>query len=523
MRRLLLIVGFLSTLVCPGYTFNLDSLLIQSVGGPTALEKLRSASTIYSSGTTILNGMAGRMKTYTVVPNRLCVELALGPISMVQAFDGVIAWQRDFNGQISELSGSQKNAILGQTYFQTYSYLFSDRLSGGKEYLGIEERRGVACHKVAFYPMFVDTVYTYFDIASGRQLYDVTSMDNLALETEYSNHRLIDGVLTAGWSHSFAADAQLDMTVSLDTLILNVPVDESRFVPLLSAVDYRFPAGADSVLIPCQLQAGHVYVNATVNGKLLCFLLDSGASSNLLNQPVIAGMNLPVVGSLPAVGMAGFDNVELVRTDSLTIGGLVLLRQVGGVLDLSGLGVGDRDGNLPFGGLLGYDFLSRFPILIDYSAGSLTVYDPDGFVPVPGGHEVPFELTMQVPTIDAKLNGLTGRFLVDLGNPMGLIVHSEFSRKNDLLSSLENITDQHSGIAGVGGGIAGKTALAASFTFGDIQISDIQVLLPDSGGALTGSVELAGNIGNELLRQFRVLFDYRSQLLIFYGADQSGK
>jgi hypothetical protein len=523
MRRLLLIAGLLSILVCPGYAFNLDSLLVKSVGGPAAVTKLLSVSTIYFSGAANLSGMSGQMKTYVAMPNRLCVELEVGPITLIQAFDGTDAWQRDFNGQISVLSGYEKRSTLSQAYFQTYSYLFPDRLPGGKEYLGIEERHGVACHKVGFYPFFIDTVYSFFDVVSGRQLYDLVSMDNLKIETEYSAHRTIDGVLTAGKSHAFAPDAQVDMTVSLDTLVFNVPVDESRFIHLSSAVDFRFPAGADSVLIPCQLRAGHIYLNASVNGKPLRFLLDSGASANLFNQIAIEGLNLKTTGNLPAVGVAGYDNVELVRTDSLTVGGLVLLSQVGGVMDLSGVGIGGSDGDLPFGGLLGYDFLSRFPMLVDYSAGSLTVYDPDGFTPAPGGQEVPFELTMQVPTIDAKLNGLPGRFLVDLGNPLGLIVHNEFSRKHGLLSSLVNVTDLNLGIAGVGGGIASKTAVAASFTFGDIQISDLMVLLPDSGNALAGSVELAGNIGNELLRQFRVLFDYRSQRLIFYGADQSEK
>jgi hypothetical protein len=124
----------------PSLAFDLDSLLIHSVGGPAAVEKLRSASTIYSSSTTLLNGMAGKMRTYVVTPNQLCVELDLGPISTVQAFDGTTAWQRDFNGQISELSGSQRNSTR-QAYFQTFSFLLPDRLAGGRSIWGCRAAR----------------------------------------------------------------------------------------------------------------------------------------------------------------------------------------------------------------------------------------------------------------------------------------------------------------------------------------------------------------------------------------------
>ncbi len=221
--------------------------------------------------------------------------------------------------------------------------------------------------------------------------------------------------------------------------------------------------------------------------------------------------------------MAGYEKVDLIQTDSLVIGGLVLLSQVGGVMDLSLVGSKRSAEDLPFGGLLGYDFLSRFPVLVDYASNSLTVYNPDRFQPPLGGIEVPFDLTLQVPTVKAELNGLPGLYLVDLGNAFGLIVNREFSRTHDLLAKLSDIQDLPHEIGGVGGGLSGKSAYAASFAFGDIRISDLRVLLPDSGSGLAGSVELAGNIGNMVLSQFRVLFDYRSQRLIFYGAKQPGK
>ena len=522
MRRHLLILGLLLLCAGDGRPFNLDSLLVQSVGGQAAADKLRSISTFYVAGSADLNGMQGSYTIYVAIPDRVLMEMKLGPFTMVQAYDGSTAWQRDQNGQATVLSGFEERTLLSQVYFQTYSFLFDNRLPGGKEYLGVEERNGVACHKVAFYPLSIDTVYSYFEVASGRQRFDVLSMDNLEVVTEYSDHAFRNGILTALTMHSTAPAAQTDMKITVDSLAFNITIDSGRFVRPGSTVDFRFPPHADSVHVSFELTAGHIYLPAKVNGRLLGFLLDSGASTNMFHRPGLDGLNLPVVGNLPAVGVAGYENVSLVRTDSLQVGDLTLLSQVGGVLDL-GLVAENLKSGIPFGGVLGYDFLSRFPVLVDYQAGTLTFYNPDSFEPPEGGHVVPFELTLQIPTIDADLIGLPGRYLVDLGNAFGLIVHSDFARRHELLSRLGNVEDLPHEIGGVGGGLSGKTAYAASFAFGDIRITDLRVMLPDSGSGLAGSVELAGNIGNLLLKQFRVLFDYRGQRLVFYDVAQPGK
>jgi hypothetical protein len=76
-------------------------------------------------------------------------------------------------------------------------------------------------------------------------------------------------------------------------------------------------------------------------------------------------------------------------------------------------------------------------------------------------------------------------------------------------------------VGGVGGGVSGRTAVAESFTFGGVVIEDLQLLLPDSTVGFAGSVELSGNIGNLLLQETRVLFDYSKQHLIFYDPDWS--
>jgi len=500
---------------------NLDDLLARSVGGGAAVEKLSHISTFYMAGRVLLNGMSGRFEQYVAVPDKTRFEMTFASFSIVQGFDGHLAWQQDHNGMVNELSGYEKNTLLSQVYFLTYSPLFEDRMPGGREYLGTEERNGEIFHKVAFYPLHHDTVFSFFDLQTSLQRYDVLYLDNLETVTEYLGHTVHEGVTMALTSRTTALAAQITAELTVDTIAFNAEFDQSIFLRPQPHIDYRFPEGSDTVRIPFTFLDGHIYVPAEVNGMRYVFILDSGASSNFFNRAVQDELGLPAVGSMAAIGVAGYYEIALVRTDSVVIGDLVLLAQVGGSLDFTAIGR-NWIGDIPFGGLLGYDFLSRFPVLIDYESRALTIYNPDNFNLQPGGVAIPFELTMQIPTVEAKLVGLQGRFLVDLGNAFELIIHDDFREKHDLESRLTEVRDISQTVGGVGGGVRGKTGLAATFVLGDIQVTDLRVMLPDSAGGLTGSVALAGNIGNLMLQEFRVLFDYSGQRLVLYDPIRTG-
>lgn len=498
-----------------GRGFDLDSLLVKSIGGEAAMAKLEPVATAYWQGRMRLNDMVGTFKAYMVLPDKIRLEISLGKFTSTQVLNGQVAWQRDQNGQVNILSGFEKETLVSQAFFVTYSTLFDDRIPGGKEYLGVAEWAGVAYHKVGFYPLGVDTVYSYFDLVTGYQVYDVLQQDNLEIITRYDDHREYDGIVMARTATSTIAAAQVESEMTIDSIAFNVGIDQALFKLPESTIDYRFPQGNTFVTVPFDYIAGHIYLEAKVNGRRFAFILDSGASTNFFEKSVMAIDDLRVVGSLAAMGVAGYDQVDIVETDSINIGDLVLLSQLGAAAEMRTLSL-KWSGDVPFGGILGYNFLSRFPVMVDYDRKQLTVYDPSRFVAPPGGYEIPFEYTKQIPTIEAELNGIPGKYIVDLGNAFGLIIHDEFFRANDFESSLINFEDLPGLVGGIGGEVKARTALAASFKFGDIQLADIRVMLPGKAGGLAGSVELAGNIGNLILQQFRVLFDYNRQRLVFY-------
>jgi len=506
-----------AVLISTATGIDLDSLLIETVGGREAFEKLAEVTSYHAEGTVFINSQQGHFVMEYASPDRVYLQVSIGELSLASAYDGKIAWQQDFNGAISQLGGFEERELVKQAYFQSYSYLYDDRLPGGKEYRETATIDNRPCHVVALFPLHVDTVLVYIDVETGLQRLSVSRLDDLKTRTYSSDYRPVGGILMPFVSRAEAVGAPIVSEFVVDTVILNPSVDSLLFkMPADGRKDFRFPESVSRVTIPFEFRAGHIYVKATVNGtKKVRLILDSGASANIFQESALDDLDLPVVGSIPARGIGGYEEVSLVRTDSVNVGRLTLLNQVAGLADLPIGGPGGKDA-VPFGGVLGFDFLSRFPVMIDYSNRILTVYDPEKFELPDGGNEIPFHLTMQVPTIRAELIGVQGDFLIDLGNAYGLVLHRKFVEEHGLDSLLGDIQPLARSMAGVGGAVRGNSAFAASFAFGDIRIYSLRVVLPEAGEGLTGSEELAGNIGNLLLERFRLLFDYSSSRLVFY-------
>ena len=511
--------------ITPVPAFDLDSLLVKSVGGQAALEKLRAAKSYRIEGEMALNAMPGRFVISYAVPDLFRLEVNLSQFTIVQAYDGATGWQQDINDRTSILGGYEKKELLKQIYLQSFAYLFDGRVPGSVSYNGTATIDGKIYHEVIMRPLNDDSVWVYFDTATGLQALTISRVDNVVTKTTTEDYRRVDGVLLPYYSMATAEGMSMQSEFRMEKVEFNVPMDAALFsTDKYMPTDFHFPDGVASVSIPIGYRRGHIYLPATVNGNFKAlFLLDSGASANIMNAPTFAEVGLKAIGTIPSKGVAGYDEVTLVRSDSLQIGEVSLYNQVAGMFDMtemvsSGFDLGDSE--LPFGGVLGHDFLSRFPMRLDYKNNILTIFDPNSFSPPPGGHEIPFFLTQGVPTIEGRIIGIPGDFIVDLGNAFGLILHPRFVENNKIEDKLDDIRISRKGVSGVGGSVAARTAFAADFAFGDIRIKSLRVILPEGEQGLTGSKELAGNIGNLVLEGFSVLFDYTDSRLILYPAEQ---
>ena len=282
---------------------------------------------------------------------------------------------------------------------------------------------------------------------------------------------------------------------------------------------------APAITIPIEVLNNHVYVRVCVNGRELRFILDTGSGGSPIDMSTARDMGIPLQGSGVARG-AGPGTAATARIDNVkaTIPGTSVVVPLGAALDLSGVSKGE---GLLIQGILGYTFLSRYVVAIDYRSHELRLYDPKTFRYDGAGARVPLDLRQNQPHIDAAIRlpdgeTIKGFFLVDVGSGGALLLTKPFVDKHSIRSRVTPTLHVRSG-GGVGGAVTSDVGRIASLNLGGNELPEpITGLFGDSAGVFSSS-QWDGNIGGDVLRRFLVVFDYSRKEMIFERHEGSGE
>ena len=162
-------------------------------------------------------------------------------------------------------------------------------------------------------------------------------------------------------------------------------------------------------------------------------------------------------------------------------------------------------------GILGYDFLSRFVVEIDYDRKQVTFHAPESFHYQGSGVVIDAPLkyrTFSLPvTIDGTFKSL---WSLDLGSYHSSI-HYPFAEKHGLLDRV--------GVEIVSQGMSGLSR-ERNIQFNCLQIDRFRLDLPlislpiEKGVGATALGEVGGNLGNSTLRHFHLFLNYPEQKII---------
>jgi PDZ domain len=164
-------------------------------------------------------------------------------------------------------------------------------------------------------------------------------------------------------------------------------------------------------------------------------------------------------------------------------------------------------------GILGYDFLSRFPFTIDYVGGWLTFWKPGSYQPVSQEREVPIEFDGTSILVPVRINGEdAGPFQLDTGNGGFCAVHhAKLAHPLDPKNKNGRVLLYEHGLE-YGTGSASAYVTHADLTVGigaeSVTWKSAPVYVLNLDDPHASSVGGLGNIGNSWLRHFRITFDY---------------
>ena len=263
--------------------------------------------------------------------------------------------------------------------------------------------------------------------------------------------------------------------------------------------------------IPFEFVSGRILVSTRVNGsRPATVMLDTGYSVNMLSRELVESLDLKRSGRITIVGIAGEESADQFEGVTFGLGdALYKPRRVAALPASYQRHWRKRDG------VLGAGFFRRFIVEIDPKAKTIVLREPASFHYSGDGDVVPFKFKEATPIVEGAIilpdhAPIQGRFEIDTGCDGGLCLGSDFVEENHLVGSSGQT--ENSSRQGVGGDTRTRIGRVAKFRLGN-QIVEKPVTNFFLEGSPVGD-GLAGHIGMQVFRRFKVIFDYSRERMI---------
>jgi len=432
-----------------------------------------------------------------------------------EGFDSAGRWRQDNSGQIHPLDSMEaKEVAVTEAYLAARGYLFPERVPAAISSLG-SSREGAAIYlRIIATPTHGRVVTLWINASTHLLDRAVLQLSIGEKVIRYADYRRVGSLIlpfSISVEHRDENETGVAVVQSYDVAAPSNQPEIVRPAPVLA--DFVMANNADEVRVPGYLDgaSGFFIVFAKINGRgPFPFILDSGGH-DILTPFAVRELGLESFGKGFSTGAgAGSTPTEFTRVNSVAIGAATIASQPFTILHIDLGAARDPAGkSQPIAGILGLELFERFVVTVDYQHGILLLRLPAG-TPAKARSGIPMRFTSDMPVVEASLDGNAGWFNVDTGNNTDLIVFRTWAASNPM-ASLSKGPQMHG--SSVGGAIDMRRGQARTFEIGDQKLTDLTVLLAaDMEGSLSAKWE-AGNIGNSVLRHFKVTFDYRSELI----------
>ncbi|TAE62013.1 MAG: PDZ domain-containing protein [Bacteroidetes bacterium] len=259
------------------------------------------------------------------------------------------------------------------------------------------------------------------------------------------------------------------------------------------------------------LHGGVLLVEGLVANKAdtLQFVLDTGSSGISLDSSLVARLQLPVTPSDKVVkGIGGVKNVSFVRKQSLRLPGLTIDSLDFHINDYELLtsAYGTR-----IDGVIGYSFLRKFIVAVNYDSSLIAVYTPGSFKYGRGGHVLKPRFT-NLPIVHAVLTDETkqdAKYFFDTGAGLCFLLNAEFTEDSGLFKKRRKFYPAL--IEGIAGKQAMKCGVVKQVQVGPYKFRNVPGYVFADSFNITNYPSLAGLLGNDLLKRFNLVINYPDQ------------
>lgn len=209
---------------------------IEFIGG---VQKWKVVKTITTTGIYNYGGMEFPYKAYSKAPDRYKYVVTSNGKSFTQAYDGKIGWRIDgFKNETKKLilKNKQATALANEADVELESPFINYRQKGHSvALLGLDTANNRQCYKIRMVKKDGDTVTYFFDnkdfsLVKKQAISKNSEMDRALMDVIYSNYNETAGIKIP-YRIAYSSDGQKILTITVESLKLNLPMAESMFKP----------------------------------------------------------------------------------------------------------------------------------------------------------------------------------------------------------------------------------------------------------------------------------------------------
>ncbi|WP_439505198.1 aspartyl protease family protein [Sediminibacterium sp.] len=260
-----------------------------------------------------------------------------------------------------------------------------------------------------------------------------------------------------------------------------------------------------------QLSGGIIILKAQLDefNDSLNFVLDTGSGGISLDSSTVENLKIKNTVSDKLIrGIAGVKRVSFAYNHALKMPGITvnnldfhinnyeLLTSVYGVR---------------IDGIIGFSFLRRYIVLLDFDKKQMEVYTPGRFKYPRGGQLLKPNFTT-LPLLQATVEdsrSILNRFIFDTGAGLCFLLSKDYVEDSSIFKSKRKFYPTQA--EGLGGKKQMEIAVMKSVKIGNYKFKKVPVHIFEDDFNVTNYPSLGGLIGNDLLRRFNIILNYPEQ------------
>lgn len=293
------------------------------------------------------------------------------------------------------------------------------------------------------------------------------------------------------------------------------PVSEEKY-------GYFLEKNHKTARIPFELHSNLIILYAKINDNdSLRFILDTGVSSIIITDPNVLKpdkLRLTRKVNLTGAGEGTSISAHVAIDNRFSMGRLKANHQNIVILEQDFLRLSEYVG-VPVHGIFGYEIFNNFVVTIDFARKEILLMRPDKYrYKTSKGDKHPLIIEDTKPFTDAVTLFADGRehpirVLIDTGAGHALLLNNT---PKETFRLPEKVIRAQLG-RGLNGVINGNLGRVDKMRLGRFELNNVVASFPDSiafGSKIRAGAERQGNIGCELLRRFKVTFNYSERYMV---------